>query len=148
MQNLLDAVIAYLPSPLDIPATIGHEPGKEENKIERHADEKEPLTALAFKIATDPFVGRIVFVRTYSGHPATGSTIMHTRTGNKDRIGRLLQMHANPRKEIDKIPAGHIGAVVGLKDIRTGDSITDPQNPVELERPVFPDPVISIAVEP
>ena len=148
IQMLLDAVVAYLPSPLDIPSTVGSEPGNTEVKIERHADEKEPLAALAFKIMSDPFVGRLTFVRVYSGTLRTGETIMNVRTRSKERIGRLLQMHANNRKEIDNIPAGHIGAVVGMKDIRTGDTLCDPAKPIELERPTFPDPVIHIAVEP
>ncbi len=149
VQLLLDAVNDYLPSPLDIPPVIGHLADDEEAKISRKADRNEPLAALAFKIATDPFVGRLIFVRVYSGVLKSGSYIYNSSQGSKERIGRLLQMHANSRKEIEEIPAGHIGAVIGLKSVRTGSTLIDEgEEKVILESITFPDPVISIAIEP
>lgn len=148
VQLLLDAVNAYLPSPLDVPAVEGHKVDNEEEKIIRKSDESEPLAALAFKIAVDPFVGKLYFVRVYSGVLRSGSYVVNTTTGDKERIGRLLQMHSNDRKEINEIPAGHIGAVIGLKGTRTGDTLCAEESPVVLESITFPDPVIQIAVEP
>jgi elongation factor G len=152
VQLLLDAVTAYLPSPLDIPAAIGHAIDKgtvdEETTIERKADDSEPLSALAFKVATDVYVGKLVFVRVYSGVLRSGSYILNASTGEKERIGRILRMHANDRTEIQEINAGDIAAVVGLKNTVTGNTICDPANPIALEVITFADPVIHIAVEP
>ncbi|MCF7906025.1 elongation factor G, partial [Candidatus Gracilibacteria bacterium] len=147
VQPLLDAVTYYLPSPLDVPAIPGKNPKNEELE-ERHADKKEPLASLAFKIATDPFVGRLTFVRVYSGALQAGSYVFNPTSGEKERIGRLLQMHANHREEVKEIPAGHIGAVVGLKNTRTGDTLCDESKPILLESITFPEPVISISIEP
>ncbi|PIZ73645.1 elongation factor G [Candidatus Peregrinibacteria bacterium CG_4_10_14_0_2_um_filter_43_11] len=149
VQLLLDAVNDYLPSPLDVPPVEGHIDGDEEKKVIRHADDKEPLAALAFKIMTDPYVGRLVFVRVYSGVLKSGTYVYNSSQGEKERIGRLLQMHANDRKEIQEISAGNIGAVVGLKSVRTGSTIVDDGGEkVILESITFPEPVISIAIEP
>jgi len=149
VQLLLDAVNDYLPSPLDIPPVTGHLVNDEGHVISRKADDNEPLAALAFKIATDPFVGRLIFVRVYSGVLKSGSYIYNSSQDAKERIGRLLQMHANSRKEIEEIPAGHIGAVIGLKSVRTGSTLIDEgDEKVILESITFPDPVISIAIEP
>jgi elongation factor G len=149
VQLLLDAVNDYLPSPLDIPPVVGLLDGDETKVVTRKADSNEPLAALAFKIMTDPFVGRLVFVRVYSGTLKAGSYIYNSSSGSKDRIGRIVQMHANNRKEIDEIPAGHIGAVIGLKNIRTGHTLIGADDPVmTLESIQFPAPVIHIAIEP
>ncbi len=150
VQLVLDAVVDYLPSPIDVDGgTIsGTDVDDVEKKITFKQDPKEPLSALAFKIATDPFVGRITFVRVYSGTLKSGSYVLNPISGQKERIGRLLQMHANQRQEIDEIPAGNIGAVIGLKDTKTGDTLCDVEKPIVLERMEFPEPVISIAVEP
>jgi elongation factor G len=149
VQLVLDAVNDYLPSPLDIPPIVGHLDGDETKVVTRHADPKEPLAALAFKIMTDPFVGRLVFVRVYSGTLKAGSYIYNASSGSKDRVGRIVQMHANNRKEIDEIPAGHIGAVIGLKNIRTGHTLIGADDPVMLLESIqFPAPVIHIAIEP
>lgn len=147
VQLLLDAVVMYLPSPLDVPPVKAI---NQKTEAEEHFKPlpTEPLAALAFKIMSDPFVGRLSFVRVYSGSLQAGSYVLNSRTGKKERIGRLLEMHANQRKEITEIPAGHIGAVVGLKDSRTGDTLCGEDHPLELERIVFPEPVISIAIEP
>jgi elongation factor G len=148
VQTLLDAVVDFLPSPLDIPPIEGMNPDKPEEKILRHADDKEPFSALAFKIMTDPFVGQLVFIRVYSGQLKTGDSVLNPGKGKTERIGRLLKMHANKREEISEIYAGDICACVGLKNITTGDTITDPKNAVVLESIDFPEPVISVAVEP
>ncbi|MFZ3233038.1 MAG: elongation factor G [Patescibacteria group bacterium] len=150
VQLVLDAVVDYLPSPLDVDdGTItGTDVDDIEKTITLKQDVKEPLSALAFKIATDPFVGRITFVRVYSGTLKSGSYVYNPISGQKERIGRLLQMHANQRLEIDEIPAGNIGAVIGLKDTKTGDTLCDNEHPLVLERMTFPEPVISVAVEP
>ena len=149
VQPLLDAVNDYLPSPLDIPSVTGHLEGDEGHIISRKADKNEPLAALAFKIATDPFVGRLIFVRVYSGVLKSGSYVYNSSQGGKERIGRLLQMHANHRKEIQEISAGHIGAVIGLKTVRTGSTLIDEgSEKLILESITFPEPVISIAIEP
>ncbi|MFA6090713.1 MAG: elongation factor G [Candidatus Gracilibacteria bacterium] len=150
VQLVLDAVVNYLPSPLDVnEGTItGSDEDDHDKKITYKQDKDEPLTALAFKIATDPFVGRITFVRVYSGTLKSGSYVYNPISGQKERIGRLLQMHANTRQEIEEIPAGNIGAVIGLKDTKTGDTLCEIDKPVVLERMIFPEPVISISVEP
>ena len=147
VQLVLDAVVAYLPSPLDIPPVKGKnaKTGAEE---ERRASNDEPMAAIAFKIATDPFVGRLIFIRVYSGVLKSGTAVTNSRTGKGERIGRIVRLHANHRQEIDKIEAGDIGAVIGLKDTRTGDTICDEAKPVTLESITFAEPVISLAVEP
>ncbi|WP_194851081.1 elongation factor G [Nonlabens antarcticus] len=147
VQFLLDAVCRYLPSPMDRESVIGTNPdtGKEER---RKPDVNEPFAALAFKIATDPFVGRLAFFRAYSGHLDAGSYILNNRSGKKERISRIYQMHSNKQKAIDFIEAGDIGAAVGFKDIKTGDTMSDEKHPIVLESMDFPDPVIGIAVEP
>ena len=147
VQFLLDAVCRYLPSPLDKEAIIGTDPNTEE-QIQRLPTVKDPFAALAFKIATDPFVGRLAFFRTYSGRLDAGSYILNNRTGKKERISRIYQMHANKQNAIDFIEAGDIGAAVGFKDIRTGDTLSDLDHPIVLESMDFPAPVIGIAVEP
>ncbi len=150
VQLVLDAVVDFLPSPLDInEGTItGTDVDDAEKKITLKQDPNESLGAIAFKIMTDPFVGRITFVRVYSGILKSGSYVLNSVSGERERIGRLLQMHANNRTEIEEIPAGNIGAVIGLKDTRTGDTLCDEAKPIVLERMVFPEPVISISVEP
>ncbi|OQD42228.1 elongation factor G [Croceivirga radicis] len=147
VQFLLDAVCRYLPSPLDKDAIIGENPdtGAEES---RKPDPKEPFAALAFKIATDPFVGRLAFFRAYSGTLEAGSYVLNNRSGNKERISRIYQMHSNKQNAIERISAGDIGAAVGFKDIKTGDTLSDEKHPIVLESMEFPDPVIGIAVEP
>jgi elongation factor G len=148
VQAVLDAVCAYLPSPLDVPPVKGTDPDDEEKILERKADTDEPFAALAFKIATDPFVGRLAFMRVYSGALDAGSYILNTRSGNKERISRLYQMHAKEQKAINRVEAGDIAAAVGFKDIRTGDTLCAVDAPIVLESMVFPDPVIGVAVEP
>ncbi len=148
VQAVLDAVCAYLPSPLDIPPVKGTHPDDDEKILERGPSVTEPFAALAFKIATDPFVGRLAFMRVYSGVLEAGSYVRNTRSGNKERISRLYQMHANQQQAIDKVEAGDIAAAVGFKDIRTGDTLCDEKHPIVLESMVFPDPVIAVAVEP
>jgi elongation factor G len=147
VQFLLDAVCRYLPSPLDKEAIIGTDP-KTELEIERKPSVSEPFSALAFKIATDPYVGRLAFFRVYSGKLEAGSYILNNRSGNKERISRIFQMHADKQNSIPLIEAGDIGAAVGFKDIKTGDTLSAEKNPIVLESMVFPDPVIGIAVEP
>lgn len=147
VQLLLDGVVAYLPSPLDLPPIKGKDI-KTDAEVTRHTDNNEPLSALAFKIATDPYVGKLTFVRVYSGVLKGGTSVLNTRSGNRDRIGRLVKMHANSREEITQIEAGDIGAVIGLKDVRTGDTLCDEENPVQLESITFAEPVISVAIEP
>ena len=147
VQILLDAVIDYLPSPLDIPAIQGVMPGTEE-PVERHADDSEPFSALAFKIVTDPFVGKLAYFRVYSGSAKAGSYIFNSTKGKKERIGRILQMHANKREEIDEVFAGDIAAAVGFKDTSTGDTLSVDSDPVILEKMEFPEPVIHVAIEP
>jgi len=147
VQFLLDAVCRYLPSPLDKEAIVGTNPNTDE-EIARKPDPKEPFSALAFKIATDPFVGRLAFFRAYSGTLNAGSYVLNNRSGNKERISRIYQMHSNKQNAIESISAGDIGAAVGFKDIKTGDTLSDEKNPIVLESMVFPDPVIGIAVEP
>jgi elongation factor G len=148
VQTLLDAVVDYLPSPLDVPPIEGTEPGEPEVKLFRHADDTEPLAALGFKIMTDPFVGQLIFIRIYSGILKTGDSVLNPRTGKTERIGRLLKMHANKREEITEIMAGDICAAVGLKNLNTGDTICSDKSPILLESIDFPAPVIEVAVEP
>ncbi|HEY5499449.1 MAG TPA: elongation factor G, partial [Bacteroidales bacterium] len=148
VQTLLDAVCAFLPSPLDTEAIIGHDPNDMEKEISRKPDEDEPLTALAFKIATDPYVGRLCFVRVYSGKIDAGSYVYNVRSDKKERISRLFQMHSNKQNPVDRISAGDIGAGVGFKDIRTGDTLCDEAHPIVLESMDFPAPVIGISIEP
>ena len=147
VQPLLDAVVEYLPSPIDVPAIKGID-AKTEKEIERHADDNEPLSMLAFKIMNDPFVGSLTFARIYSGKLSKGVSLDNTVKGKKERIGRMLQMHANSRADIDEAFAGDIVALAGLKETTTGDTLCDPLHPVILERMEFPDPVIQIAIEP
>jgi len=147
IQLILDAVIDYLPSPLDIPAICGIDPETDE-VIDRKASDSEPFSALAFKVATDPFVGQIIFFRVYSGSLSAGSYVYNPRTRDKERIGRILRMHANDREEVKKVYAGEIAAAVGLKDTITSDTLCDEEHPIELYRIVFPEPVISLRVEP
>jgi elongation factor G len=148
VQPLLDAVVDFLPSPLDIPPIKGHDPDDPEKIIERHADDKEPFSALAFKIMSDPFVGQLVFIRVYSGALKTGDSVLITGKRRTERIGRLLKMHANKREEISEINAGDICACVGLKNVTTGDTICTDDSPILLESITFPAPVIAVAVEP
>ena len=148
VQTLLDAVIQYMPSPADVPAITGILDDKDESTGERHSSDEEPFAALAFKIATDPFVGTLTFFRAYSGVLKSGDTVLNPVKGKKERIGRLLQMHANSREEIKEVYAGDIAAAVGLKDVTTGDTLCDLDNVITLERMEFPDPVIAVAVEP
>ena len=148
VQPLLDAVCQYLPSPLDNPVIKGNDPRNPEVEVSRKPDESEPLTALAFKIATDPYVGRLCFFRVYSGKLEAGSYVFNARSGKKERISRLFQMHSNKQNPVEEVAAGDIGAGVGFKDIRTGDTLCDETHQIVLESMDFPDPVIGIAVEP
>ncbi|MFA8342071.1 MAG: elongation factor G [Rhodothermaceae bacterium] len=147
VQKLLDSVIEFLPSPVDAGTLIAH-PIDGGDPVERQIDTKEKFTALAFKIMTDPYVGKLTYIRVYSGQLDSGSYIYNSASGKKERVGRILQMHANTRKDIDKINAGDIVAIVGLKNTRTGDTLCDEKNPVYLEKMAFPEPVIQIAIEP
>src|SRR5215813_13756602 len=148
VQPLLDAVVDYLPSPLDTPETKGVNPDKRDQVLTRKADDKEPFAALGFKIMADPFVGQLIFIRVYSGQLKSGDSVLNPRTGKTERIGRLLKMHANKREDIQEILAGDICAAVGLKNVSTGDTICDPKHPITLESIEFAVPVISVAVEP
>jgi len=148
VQNLLDTVVAYLPSPVDVPAMVGTDIHDKEKSIERRVDDSEPFSGLIFKIMTDPFVGQLAFVRVYSGRLASGETIYCVSKGKKERIGRLVKMHANKREDITEVLAGDIAAVVGIKNVSTGDTICDEKNPVILESIDFPAPVIQLAIEP
>lgn len=147
VQLVLDAVVDYLPSPLDVPPITGHDP-KSDEEMERKADDKEPFSALVFKLQTDPFVGQLSFFRVYSGSLEAGSYVLNTSTGNKERIGRILRLHANHREEVKKVYAGEIAAAVGLKNTTTSDTICDEANPIELERIQFMEPVVSMRIEP
>ncbi len=147
VQELLDAIVAYMPSPLDIPAIDGVDPNTGEEDC-RHPDDKAPFSALAFKIATDPYVGKLCFFRVYSGQLKAGSTVLNSTKGNKERIGRILRMHANHREDIDMVYSGDIAAAVGLKNTTTGDSLCDEAHPIILESMEFPEPVIRVAIEP
>ncbi|MDD6786855.1 MAG: elongation factor G [Bacteroidales bacterium] len=148
VQTMLDAVVRYLPSPLDNPVTIGHDPKDPDVQLERKPSSEEPLAALAFKIATDPYVGRLCYFRVYSGEIPAGSYVYNPRSNKRERISRLFQMHSNHQNPKEVIGCGDIGAGVGFKDIRTGDTLCDEENPIVLESMEFPDPVIGIAVEP
>jgi elongation factor G len=148
VQRLLDAIVAFLPSPLEVGSVSGINPMHGDAKVIRNPDVNEPTAALAFKIATDPFVGRLVFLRVYSGMLEAGGAVLNARTGKRGRINRLYQMHANKQNPKDRIEAGDICAAVGLKDMKTGDTICDPKKPISLESIVFPEPVIGIAIEP
>ncbi|GAA2044965.1 elongation factor G [Agromyces tropicus] len=148
VQPMLDAVIDYLPSPLDVPPVQGHDVRDEEKIIERHADATEPFSALAFKVAVHPFFGRLTYVRVYSGKLDSGAQVINSTKGKKERIGKIFQMHANKENPVDSVTAGNIYAVIGLKDTTTGDTLCDPDNQVVLESMTFPDPVIEVAIEP
>jgi elongation factor G len=148
VQQLLDCVIDFLPSPVDVPAIVGHDVDDSEMEIERHADDEEPFAALAFKIMNDPFVGKLTFFRVYSGSLKSGSYVFNSTKGKRERVGRILQMHANKREERDEVFAGDIAAAIGLKDTTTGDTLSDPDKQVILESMTFPEPVISVAIEP
>ena len=143
VQLVLDAVIDYLPSPLDIPPMKGTNPDTDE-EIERHSDDSEPFSALAFKVMTDPYVGKLTFFRVYSGTLQSGSYVQNSSKGKRERVGRILQMHANSREEISEVHSGDIAAAVGLKDTRTGDTLCDEKASVILESMEFPEPVISL----
>ncbi|NMZ44743.1 elongation factor G [Pseudomonas oryzihabitans] len=145
---VLDAVIDFLPAPIEIPAIKGTNPDNEEITDERHADDNEPFSALAFKIATDPFVGTLTFARVYSGVLSSGDSVINSVKGKKERVGRMVQMHANTREEIKEVRAGDIAALIGMKDVTTGDTLCSIEKPIILERMDFPEPVISVAVEP
>ncbi|MDY6829104.1 MAG: elongation factor G [Pseudomonadota bacterium] len=148
VQAMLDAVIDYLPAPDEVKAIVGHPEDNEEETISRTSSDEEPFAALAFKIATDPFVGTLTFFRVYSGVLSSGDSVYNSVKGKKERIGRMVQMHANDRKELKEVRAGDIAAAIGLKDVTTGDTLCSTDSPVVLERMEFPDPVISVAVEP
>src|SRR5947209_5279486 len=151
VQPLLDAVIDYLPSPVDVPPVVGTEliKGEEnERQVVRKPDDSEPFSALAFKIAADPYVGKLTYFRVYSGHLEAGSRVLNVNTGRTERIGRILMMHANDREEVDEVYAGDIAAAVGIKQVITGDTLAAPDAPVHLENIIFPEPVIKVAVEP
>ena len=145
---MLDAAVAFLPSPLDIGEIQGHDVDDPTLSLVRTSDNAQPASALAFKIMSDPFVGKLTFVRVYSGVIKSGDKLLNPRTGNEERVGRLLLMHANKREEIEEVTAGHIAAFLGLKDVRTGDTLCDLKQPVLLEAMNFPEPVISLSVEP
>jgi elongation factor G len=148
VQPLLDAVVDYLPSPLDVDAIVGHKPNDEDTEILRKPNDDEPFSGLAFKIASDPHLGKLIYVRVYSGKLEAGSTVVNSVNGRKERIGKVYQMHANKREEIASVGAGQIVAVMGLKDTKTGHTLSDPQNQVVLESMTFPAPVIEVAIEP
>ncbi len=148
VQAMLDAVLAYLPSPLDVPAVQGNDVNDENVKLERKTDVNEPFAALAFKIMTDPYVGKLTFFRVYSGTLDAGSYVLNSITGKKERISRILKMHANHKEDIKQVRAGDIAAAVGIKEVRTGDTLCSEDKPIILERMVFPEPVIKLAVEP
>jgi elongation factor G len=148
VQPMLDAVVDYLPSPLDIPPTVGHKPRHEDQLLDRPSDDAAPFSALAFKIMTDPYVGKLTYIRVYSGSLAKGSGVINSTKDRKERVGRILQMHANHREDLDSVYAGDIVAVVGLKQTTTGDTLCDPSDQVILESLTFPEPVIHVAVEP
>ena len=148
VQPMLDAVVDYLPSPLDVPQVEGHAVNNEEETINRKADASEPFSALAFKVAVHPFFGRLTYVRVYSGSIESGAQVINSTKGKKERIGKIFQMHSNKENPVDKVTAGHIYAVIGLKDTTTGDTLCDPNNPVVLESMTFPEPVIEVAIEP
>mgnify|MGYP002756439600 CR=1 FL=1 len=148
VQPMLDAVLDYLPSPLDVPDVEGHAPGKEDVVVTRSADEKAPFSALAFKVATHPFYGKLVYVRVYSGKVSQGEMVLNATKGKKERIGKLFQMHSNKENPVEEAHAGHIYAFIGLKDVTTGDTLCAQGSPIVLESMTFPDPVIHVAIEP
>ncbi|HET8768831.1 MAG TPA: elongation factor G, partial [Pedococcus sp.] len=148
VQPMLDAVVDYLPSPLDVPAMKGHKPGDESVEMTREPSKDAPFSALAFKVAAHPFFGTLTFIRVYSGRIAAGSQVINTTKGKKERIGKLFQMHANKENPVDEAMAGHIYAAIGLKDTTTGDTLSDPNEQIVLESMTFPDPVIQVAIEP
>jgi elongation factor G len=148
VQPMLDAVIDYLPSPLDVPPAIGHAPGKEDEEVVRKPSTDEPFSALAFKVATHPFFGKLTYIRVYSGTVESGSQVINATKGKKERLGKLFQMHSNKENPVNTASAGHIYAVIGLKDTTTGDTLSDPNQQVVLESMTFPDPVIEVAIEP
>ncbi|WP_022883287.1 elongation factor G [Glaciibacter superstes] len=148
VQPMLDAVIAYLPSPLDVPAIEAHDARDEEKVVLRHADSTEPFAALAFKVAVHPFFGRLTYIRVYSGRLDSGAQVVNSTKGKKERIGKIFQMHANKENPVDSVTAGNIYAVIGLKDTTTGDTLSDPNAQVVLESMTFPEPVIEVAIEP
>lgn len=147
VQAMIDSIVKYMPSPLDIPPVKGTNPD-DGSEMERHSSDEEPMSTLAFKIATDPFIGKLAFVRVYSGALQSGSYVYNSTKGKRERIGRLVRMHANHREEIQELYAGDLGAVVGLKDTTTGDTLCDEKNPIILENMDFPEPVIRVAIEP
>ncbi len=148
VQPMLDAVVDYLPSPLDVPATEGGDPDNEEVRLTREPKVDAPFAALAFKVMTHPFFGRLTYIRVYSGHADSGAQVVNSTKGKKERIGKLFQMHANKENPVDSVTAGHIYAAIGLKDVTTGDTLCDPDNQIVLESMTFPEPVISVAIEP
>jgi elongation factor G len=148
VQALLDAVIDYLPAPIDVPPITGHLPHHDATPAERQASDEEPFAALAFKIMTDPYVGKLTFFRVYSGVLGAGSYVYNSSRDRRERVGRLLQMHANKREELEEVRAGDIAAAIGLKDTKTGDTLCDESDPIILEAMRFPEPVISVAIEP
>ncbi len=148
VQPLLDAIVDYLPSPLDIPPVTGVAPGDPDKVLERKADDAEPLAALAFKIMADPFVGKLAFIRVYSGVLSSGSYVYNSTKGKRERVGRILRMHANHREEVDEVRAGDIAGIVGFKETTTGDTMCDDKHPIILESMEFPEPVIRVAIEP
>ncbi|CAM2986549.1 elongation factor G [Mycobacterium intermedium] len=148
VQPMLDAVVDYLPSPLDVPPAIGHVPGKEDQEITRNPSVDEPFAALAFKVAAHPFFGKLTYVRVYSGKVDSGSQVINATKGKKERLGKLFQMHSNKENPVETASAGHIYAVIGLKDTTTGDTLCDPNDQIVLESMTFPDPVIEVAIEP
>src|SRR5205085_8740010 len=147
VQPLLDGVIDYLPSPLDVPPVHGVDP-RTEHELSRRPAADEPFSALAFKVMSDPYVGKLTYIRVYSGQVGAGERVLNTSTGKTERIGRRLQMHANPREERDKLGAGEIAAIVGIKNTTTGDTLATDTAPIRLESMEFPEPVISVAIEP
>ena len=148
VQPMLNAVIDYLPSPLDVPPMIGHNPSNEEEDLTRKPSTDEPFSALAFKVASHPFFGSLTYVRVYSGHVKSGDQVLNTTSGKKERVGKLFQMHSNKENPVEEAFAGHIYAFIGLKETTTGDTLSDPANPIALESMTFPEPVISVAIEP
>ncbi|MGO0603138.1 MULTISPECIES: elongation factor G [Brevibacterium] len=148
VQPMLDAVIDYLPSPLDVPPMIGHNPSNDEEELTRKPSTDEPFSALAFKVASHPFFGSLTYVRVYSGHVKSGEQVLNTSSGKKERVGKLFQMHSNKENPVEEAFAGHIYAFIGLKETTTGDTLSDPANPIALESMTFPEPVISVAIEP
>ena len=148
VQPMLNAVIDYLPSPLDVPPMIGHNPSNDEEELTRKPSTDEPFSALAFKVASHPFFGSLTYVRVYSGHVKSGEQVLNTSSGKKERVGKLFQMHSNKENPVEEAFAGHIYAFIGLKETTTGDTLSDPANPIALESMTFPEPVISVAIEP